>query len=102
MLRNCASGLASRSDPLPVYRFRTLDEARRALWLKPDDPRLPDVIRFVWTLADELTFYYPRPPGVRKFRSIEEANAAREAWETERVRWLQARHSEKQQQVNFP
>ena len=73
---------------MPVYKFSSVDEmqrARRAQGLLPDDPRLPRVIRFVWTLSWEMAGRFIPPRGVFKFRSIEEANAHRKAWEQERV-----------------
>jgi hypothetical protein len=73
---------------MPVYRFRTLDEARRALWLKPGDPRLERVTRWVWALAAELAGPLRLPRGVRKFRTLEEADADREQWEAKRSRSL--------------
>jgi hypothetical protein len=74
---------------MPVYRFRSLDEARRAMWLKPGDPRLEKAIAWVWGLA-ELPGPTGEPRGVKKFRSIQEANADRKRWETERSQRLQA------------
>jgi hypothetical protein len=64
---------------MPVERFRSHEEARRALWLSPGDPRIPMRLRRVPSMAAGL---YPldRPRGVFKFRSIEEANASRKQW----------------------
>jgi hypothetical protein len=75
---------------MPVYRFRTLEEARRALWLESGDPKLERVIRWVWGLAAEMAGPSGAPRGVRKFRTIEEANADRKRWEVERSRRLRA------------
>lgn len=61
---------------MPVQRFRDLDAARRALWTAPNDPALPDRIRRLWRFSARLT----RPSaarGVRRFRTIAEANAER-------------------------
>ena len=76
---------------MPVYKYRTLDEQRRAHELTADDPRLLDVIRLVWRRAWEMAGQYVPPRGIFKFRSIEEACAHREAWEKERVALLQKR-----------
>ena len=73
---------------MPVQRFRTLDDARRALWLKPGDPKLERAVKWVWALSAELTAPYVQPRGVRKYRTIEEANADRKQWEGERSRTL--------------
>ena len=64
---------------MPVYRFRDFEEARRALWSDANAPDLADRIRRLWAFAARLV---PRrvPSGVRKFRSIEEANRDRAAW----------------------
>jgi hypothetical protein len=73
---------------MPVYRFRTLEDARRALWLKPGDPRLERITEWVWALAAELMGPHPPPRGLKKFRTLEEANADRKHWEAERSRSL--------------
>jgi len=77
---------------MPVYRYRSLNEARRALWLKPGDPRLGRITAWIWAFSAALLGparsmdFGTR--GVKKFRSIEEANADRKRWETERSRFL--------------
>lgn len=58
-------------------------------WYDRDDPRLADAIRAVWARGARLARVQPRP-GVRKFRSIEEANADREAVLAERIKRLRA------------
>lgn len=73
---------------MPVQRFRDLDEARRALAWDPQDPRLTDRIRKLWSFSRRLSSPPPFPRGVHKYRSIEEANAARTRWEGEHVRRL--------------
>jgi hypothetical protein len=84
---------------MPVHKFRSLDEMRRAQWLAPDDPRLYKVIRLVWQLAWEASGRYIPPRGLFKFRSIEEANAHRDAWMQERVNRLRNLR-EKERAVN--
>ena len=67
---------------MPVYKFRTLKEASVALWAAPDDPRLPNRIRSWWrSCATRAVTHAPR--GLRKFRSIEEANAEQKTWRVE-------------------
>jgi hypothetical protein len=63
----------------PVRKFRTHEEAHRAHWLEPGDPRIPERLRQVLYMNARL---YPilRPIGVFKFRTIEDANAFRERW----------------------
>lgn len=77
---------------MPVTRFRSFEEARRALWIPKGDPRLDTVIPFVWELGRELAGPCPFPRGVTKFRSIEEANEDRKKWE--KMRKLHARKKE--------
>jgi hypothetical protein len=74
---------------MPVQRFRTFDDARRALWADEDDPQLTTRIRRLWCFS---TRFVPHcvPRGVRKFRNVEEANLERDAWITQRVRILRA------------
>jgi hypothetical protein len=70
---------------MPVERFRSLDEARRALWVARDDPKLAARIRRLWSISSRLV-PLGIPRGVRKFRRIEEANRERDAWVERRVR----------------
>lgn len=74
---------------MPIQKFRTLDAARRALWQSPRSPSLVSHIKALWAFSSRLV---PRqiPRGVRKFRSIEEANREREQWVTRRVQALRA------------
>jgi len=63
---------------MPVQKFRSFDEATRALAMQPADPdALAARIASLWALSSALT-----PPlglrGVRKYRSIEDANADRD------------------------
>ena len=67
---------------MPIQKFRSLDEARRALWMRSDDPRLPDRARALMAFSRRLAIVHA-PPGVRKFRTMEEANAERKAWVVE-------------------
>jgi hypothetical protein len=63
---------------MPVQKFRTFEEASDALWVDRDDPRL--VQRLAWVLAFTPTVAprAPFPPGVRKYRSLAEAQLDRE------------------------
>jgi hypothetical protein len=74
---------------VPVQRFRDLDEARRALWSATDAATLSARIRRLWHFTGRLA----KPTvlrGVRRFRTIEEANAERDARVTRRIRALLA------------
>jgi hypothetical protein len=69
---------------MPVDKFRTFDAARRALWVDAGDPALADRLRRHWAFALRLN-RFPAPRGLRKFRTIQDANAEREAWLSARV-----------------
>lgn len=75
---------------MPIQRFRDPEDARRALWVPRGDPTLGRRIRALWSRAALLA-----PPGIprglRKFASIEEANAEREVWVRARIRLLASR-----------
>lgn len=69
---------------MPVKKFRDVSEMEEVVY-EPGSPRLFEVIRHVWGLADvicPLRF----PPGVFKHRSIEDAEALREQWENANFR----------------
>ncbi len=72
---------------MPVRKFHSVEQMEPTVWHDPDDPALPRAIAATWALADRMC---PRrfPPGVRRYRTIEEANRQREAWEAEAVRRL--------------
>jgi hypothetical protein len=55
---------------MPIWRFRTFDDARRALWLSPEDPSLLPRMSHLAAMAGA-----PRPVrrGVTRYRSIAEA-----------------------------
>jgi hypothetical protein len=72
---------------MPVQQFRHLDDARRALWTSATDVRLPERLRQLWRFSARLVGSSP-PRGVRRFRTIEEANADRERLIAARVRAL--------------
>ena len=78
---------------MPVHKFRTLEEMNDfsdRQWLRTGDPEIIRKIRYLWEMSEALLqpvgLCIPR--GVRKYRSIEEANADRDRWETERVQKL--------------
>ena len=62
---------------MPWIRYRTYEEAERALYSSEPGPGRWQRIAALWDLARRLT---PRrlPQGVRKYRSVEEAQADRE------------------------
>lgn len=72
---------------MPVQRFKDFDAARRALWIDPKDQTLSARIRRLWAFSSRLAFP-SAPRGLRKFKSIEAANAERDAYVRERVATL--------------
>ncbi len=64
---------------MPVRRFTHPDGMRVSRWLDPGDPRIASRLRSVLDTG-RLFMVIHRPRGVRRFRSIEELNAARKAW----------------------
>ena len=77
---------------MPVRKFRTLEEwqaSKQSAWLACDDPRVPDRIQAHWKRWSSLV-PISSPRGVRKYRSIDEANADRDRWEQERIDRLRA------------
>ena len=61
---------------MPVWKFRTFEEARRALWLSPEDP---DLLRRMSRLAAMAGPPRPVRRGVTRFHDIEEAKQAKGA-----------------------
>lgn len=65
---------------MPVFKYKTFEEAERALWnFSPDEDYLRRVAE-LWKFANKLSsIVYPK--GIFKFRTIDEANKHREKWE---------------------
>jgi len=55
---------------MPVQRFRTFEDARRALWLAPDDPRIWERMRRLGNMARSARSIRR---GVTRLHTIEEA-----------------------------
>jgi hypothetical protein len=74
---------------MPVRKFRSLEEWQ--VW-KQTAPALPSDDLTFRTVQERLAAFVPYggPRGVRKYRSIEEANADRERWERERANRVRA------------
>jgi hypothetical protein len=72
---------------MPVRKFRSLEDwqaSKQSLWLACDDPQLPKRIQEHWSEWARL-LPYASPRGVHKYRSQEEADAAHDRWESERI-----------------
>jgi hypothetical protein len=67
-----------------VQRFRSIEEMSAAP--VPERASLAARIDALWRRSAALTPAWPRPQGVFRFRSVEEMEQQRSAWETERAR----------------
>jgi hypothetical protein len=74
---------------MPVRRFRSAEEMNQPLWREPGDPALYRAMKAVWD-AGQRAFPRRYPPGVHRYRSIEELNAATERWMREAFERFQA------------
>jgi len=75
---------------MPVHKFRSLEEAEKALWRPPFDP---DNLRIAASVTN-LAMWLARmslPKGVFKFRSLEEADRERERLTSELIRERRSR-----------
>ena len=74
---------------MPISRFRTFEEATRALWVAPRDPALFRGMEAVWSMARAILDVAPPPRGIRRFHTIEEAQADRDRADDARIQVLQ-------------
>jgi hypothetical protein len=67
---------------MPVKKFRNLQDMEDSLWREPGDPELSRAIDRAWNFAARTC---PRrfPPGVYRYRTMEEAEHRRDLWEEE-------------------
>ena len=75
---------------MPVQRFRSFEEAERALWRKPFDPENLRILASITTTLRRLGGW-TLPKGVFKYRSAEEADKAWEAVVQQRVAAIRSR-----------
>ncbi|HEX7153949.1 MAG TPA: hypothetical protein VF618_20840 [Thermoanaerobaculia bacterium] len=83
---------------MPVRKFRSIEEMNRDVrWAETGDPSIPRRIAQLWDFSERLLGDVGTciPRGVRKYRSVEEAQADRDRWEQERVDRLRARREQK-------
>jgi len=64
---------------MPLRKFRSVEDMEQPAWREPGDPQLYRAIRHVWAFGRRVV---PRhfPPGVHRYRSIEDLDRAVEAW----------------------
>jgi hypothetical protein len=79
---------------MPVRKFKDVSEMERTLWYEPGDPALYRAIAGVWDFSARVCPLH-FPPGVHRYRTIEEANADRERWEAENFRLFHERRRSK-------
>ncbi len=68
---------------MPVFRFRDPDSARDALAAETDPAAALKRAAWIWAFSARLS-PLRRRPGLHRFKSVEEAQAARETDEGER------------------
>lgn len=72
---------------MPVFKYKTFEEAERVFWnFHPDEEYLSKVAE-LWDFANKLCPISCRK-GIFKYRSIEEANKQRDAWDLARIKKL--------------
>jgi hypothetical protein len=79
---------------MPVYKYKTFEEAERAFWnIKVDDEHFKRVAE-LWEFAHELN-PLSYPPGIFKFKTIEEANRHRDEIELAHAKQLRLKRDSK-------
>jgi hypothetical protein len=84
---------------MPVSKYRRVEDMPDVATVHDaGDPAIPRKIRSLWRFSARLLAPVGTciPRGVRKYRSIEEANEDRERWENERFRRLREIRARKQ------
>ena len=64
-----------------VRKFHSLSEATQAKRLQPGTAEFSQALRSVFWMANKFAPHRQLPPGIHKFRSIEEAQASKKSWE---------------------
>jgi len=79
---------------MPLYKFKTFEEAERALWNFHPDEAYYKRVADLWDFASKLN-PIKYPAGIFKFKTIEEANRHREEIERDHAKKL---HRERRKQ----
>ena len=75
---------------MPVYKYKTFEEAERALWNFHPNATYFNQVAELWRFANQLCpITYPK--GIFKYLSIEEANQQRDEWELAHAKRVQER-----------
>ncbi|MEO8680200.1 MAG: hypothetical protein ABI665_14210 [Vicinamibacterales bacterium] len=64
---------------MPVFKFRSVEAMNQPHWRTPGDPALFAAIAELWSSGARMQ-NRRFPPGVHRYRSIEELDAQVEAW----------------------
>ena len=81
---------------MPVYKYKTFKEADYALWNFHPDEAYYKQVADLWDFADKLNpIRYP--PGIFKFKTIEEANRHRKEFEMAHAKKLRQKRIKQQQ-----
>lgn len=75
---------------MPVYKYKTFEDAQKALWNFNPDEAYYDKIAELWEFANKLSpIKYPK--GIFKYKSIEDANRHRFELELNHAKDIQER-----------
>ena len=74
---------------MPIRKFRSVEAMNQPVWREPGDPELYRAIRALWE-EGRKTFPRQYPPGVHRYRSVEEMETAAEQWRQEAFERFQA------------
>lgn len=75
---------------MPVQKFRSIEDMPE-IWFKPGDPRLYKAIAGVWNFGKRwLSPHFP--PGIYKYRTLEEKNRHDEEWAVLNFRAFRDKH----------
>lgn len=78
---------------MPFQRFRRFEDASLALRSRPGDPALVARMTAVWSLTRSTLAAAPAPRGIRRFRTLEEAQEDRRASDLHRILVLRERRA---------
>lgn len=86
---------------MPVFKYKSFEEAERALWNFNPDKKYLKQVSDLFELANRLNpIKYPR--GIFKFKTIEEANRHREEIELAHAREVQRKRREVKEKQDKP
>ncbi|MBP7676238.1 MAG: hypothetical protein KBB14_07950 [Thermoanaerobaculia bacterium] len=75
---------------MPVRKFRSIEEMKKDRGYDRDDPRLPRIIEGIWDFGRRTT-RLRFPPGVHRYRTVEEMTARTAEWAEDNFRAFRAR-----------